>query len=68
MQTTEMYTRVDPAVKLEALESVVPPTLHSGRFKRYRQATRIVRGSHFCADQKDLKMIYWLGMLRPGSA
>jgi hypothetical protein len=65
MQTTEMYTRVDPAVKLEALESVVPPTL---RFKRYRQATRIVRGSHFCADQKDLKMIYRLGMLRPGSA
>ena len=24
-QTTEMYTRVDPSVKLEALESVVPP-------------------------------------------
>ena len=33
MQTTEMYTRVDPAVKLEALESVVPPKLRSGRFK-----------------------------------
>jgi integrase/recombinase XerD len=32
-QTTEMYTRVDPAVKLEALESVVPPKLRSGRFK-----------------------------------
>ena len=33
MQTTEMYTRVDPSVKLEALESVMPPTLRSGRFK-----------------------------------
>lgn len=32
-QTTEMYTRVDPAVKLETLESVVPPKLRSGRFK-----------------------------------
>jgi hypothetical protein len=28
-----MYTRVDPSVKLEALESVVPPKLRSGRFK-----------------------------------
>jgi len=33
MQTTEMYTRLDPSVKLEALESVMPPTLRSGRFK-----------------------------------
>ena len=32
-QTTEMYTRVDTSVKLEMLESVVPPTLRSGRFK-----------------------------------
>src|SRR5207244_6996825 len=29
-QTTEMYTRVDPSVKLEAIESVVPPKLRSG--------------------------------------
>lgn len=33
MQTTEVYTRVDPSVKLETLESVVPPKLRSGRFK-----------------------------------
>jgi integrase/recombinase XerD len=33
MQTTEIYTRVDPSIKLEALESVVPPKLRSGRFK-----------------------------------
>lgn len=33
MQTTEIYTRVDPSVKLEVLESVVPPKLRSGRVK-----------------------------------
>lgn len=33
MQTTEIYTRVDPSVKLEVLESVVAPKLRSGRFK-----------------------------------
>lgn len=33
MQTTEMYTRVDPSAKLETLESVVAPKLRSGRFK-----------------------------------
>lgn len=33
LETTEMYTRADPSVKLEALEAVVPPTLRSGRFK-----------------------------------
>ena len=33
MQTTEIYTRADPSVKLETLESVMPPHLRSGRFK-----------------------------------
>ncbi len=33
MQTTEIYTRADPSVKLEALESIVAPKLRSGRFK-----------------------------------
>jgi site-specific recombinase XerD len=33
MQTTEMYTRADSSVKLEALESIVAPKLRSGRFK-----------------------------------
>ena len=33
MQTTEIYTRTDPSIKLEALESVIPPKLRSGRFK-----------------------------------
>lgn len=33
MQTTEIYTRADPSVKLEALEAMVAPSLRSGRFK-----------------------------------
>ena len=33
IQTTEIYTRADPTVKLEALESVMAPKLRSGRFK-----------------------------------
>lgn len=33
MQTTEIYTRADPSVKLEALQSIVAPSLRSGRFK-----------------------------------
>jgi integrase/recombinase XerD len=33
MQTTEIYTRAYPSVKLEALESVIAPKLRTGRFK-----------------------------------
>ena len=32
MQTTEIYTRADPSVKLEALEAIIAPKLRSGRF------------------------------------
>ena len=33
IQTTEVYTRADPSVKLEALESIVAPKLRTGLFK-----------------------------------
>jgi hypothetical protein len=33
MQTTEMYTRADPSVKLEALEAMIAPKLRPGRFR-----------------------------------
>lgn len=32
VQTTEIYVRADPTAKLEAIESVLPPTLRRGRF------------------------------------
>jgi integrase/recombinase XerD len=43
MQTTEMYTRADPSVKLEALESVIAPKLRSGRFKATDQLIASLR-------------------------
>jgi site-specific recombinase XerD len=43
MQTTEMYTRADPSVKLEALESVIAPNLRSGRFKATDQLIASLR-------------------------
>lgn len=33
MQTTEIYTRVDPSIKLEALNANTAPHLRSGRFR-----------------------------------
>jgi integrase/recombinase XerD len=33
LQTTEIYTRTDPSIKLEALEAVMAPNLRSGRFR-----------------------------------
>ena len=41
MQTTGMYTRVDPSVKLEALESVMPPTTTLQAFQGQGQADRV---------------------------
>jgi len=33
LRTTELFLRVDPSEKLEAVETVVPPSLRRGRFK-----------------------------------
>lgn len=33
LRTTELYLRIDPSEKLEAIEAVVPPSLRRGRFK-----------------------------------
>jgi site-specific recombinase XerD len=46
MQTTEMYTRADPSVKLEALEAMIAPKLRSGRFKATdKLIASLIRGS-----------------------
>jgi hypothetical protein len=47
MQTTEMYTRVDPSIKLEALEAVTPPKLRSGRFSASDKLIAFLTGSTF---------------------
>jgi integrase/recombinase XerD len=54
-QTTEMYTRVDPSVKLETLESVVPPKLRSGRFKATDKLIASLRAATFMLSKKSSK-------------
>lgn len=54
-QTTEMYTRVDPAVKLETLESVVPPKLRSGRFKATDKLIAWLEAATFMSTKKPTK-------------
>lgn len=45
MQTTEIYTRADPSVKLEALESVIAPKLRTGRFKATDQLIDLLKAA-----------------------
>jgi site-specific recombinase XerD len=49
VQTTEMYTRADPSVKLEIVESVVAPKLRSGRFKAADKLIASLKAGSFYA-------------------
>ena len=51
MQTTEMYTRADASVKLEALESIVAPKLRSGRFKATDKLIASLRNGSFMRSE-----------------
>ncbi len=53
MQTTEIYTRADPSIKLEALESVVAPKLRSGRFKATAKLIASLRAGSFMRSKKN---------------
>jgi integrase/recombinase XerD len=55
MQTTEMYTRVDPSVKLEVLESVLPPKLRSGRFKATDKLIALLKRATFMPSKEPAK-------------
>ncbi len=55
MQTTEMYTRADTSVKLEALESVVAPKLRSGRFKATDKLIASLRNESFMRSENKPK-------------
>jgi site-specific recombinase XerD len=52
MQTTEIYTRIDPSVKLEILESLVPPDLRSGRFKATDELIASLRPATFTRSKR----------------
>ena len=55
MQTTEMYTRADSSVKLEALESIVAPRLRSGRFKATDKLIASLHSSNFMRSKNTLE-------------
>jgi integrase/recombinase XerD len=55
MQTTEIYTKADPSVKLEALESVIAPKLRSGRFKATDQLIASLRARTVMRRQQPSK-------------
>ena len=52
MQTTEVYVRADPTVKLEALESAIAPKLRSGRFKATDKLIASLRAGSFMRREK----------------
>ena len=54
MQTTEIYTRADPTVKLEALESVIAPKLRTGRFRATDKLIASLNPSHFMRSKNRL--------------
>ena len=45
VQTTEIYTRADPTVKLETLEAAIAPKLRTGRFKATDQLIAMLKSS-----------------------
>jgi site-specific recombinase XerD len=45
IQTTEMYTRVDPTDKLDAIHAVVPPQLRKGRFRPPDKLIALLKGN-----------------------
>jgi integrase/recombinase XerD len=52
MQTTEIYTRADPSVKLEALESVIAPKLRTGRFKATDKLIDLLKAPLLCGVKR----------------
>jgi hypothetical protein len=43
-QTTEIYTRVDPAEKLATINMVAPPKIRPGRFRPPDQLLAVLKG------------------------
>jgi hypothetical protein len=50
VQTTEIYTRADPTVKLETLEAAIAPKLSHRPLQGHGQAHRFAKGSHDYAE------------------
>lgn len=50
-QTTEAYTRVDPAEKLEAINTLAPPKIHPGRFRPPDKLLAMLKGQSLWGAQ-----------------
>jgi len=55
-----MYTRTDPSIKLEALESVVAPKLRSGRFKATDKLIAELRTVLLCGVKSGQDDRWWV--------
>jgi site-specific recombinase XerD len=51
-KTTEIYTRADPMVKLEALESAIAPKLRTGRFKATDKLIALLKNATIMPSKK----------------
>lgn len=52
IQTTEMYLRAEETEKFEALETMPPPKLRTGRFKAPDKLLAVLKSSILCAVEK----------------
>jgi site-specific recombinase XerD len=50
-QTTEIYTRVDPAEKLEAINTLAPPKIRPGRFRPPDKLLAVLKGQSLWAAE-----------------
>jgi hypothetical protein len=50
-QTTEVYTRVDPAEKLEAINTLAPPKIRPGRFRPPDKLLAMLKGQSLWGDK-----------------
>lgn len=51
-QTTEIYTRVDPSEKLDAIEALVPPALRRGRFRPPDKLMAMLKGAKIMGSEQ----------------
>lgn len=52
IQTTEIYTRVDPAEKLDTMNKIKPPKIRSGRFRPPDKLLALLKGASLWGGKK----------------
>jgi len=57
VQTSEIYTRADPKVKLEALDAVTPPHLRKGRFRPPDKLIAMLKARSLCGARTRVQAV-----------